>query len=34
VVLTEWDAGKTSGRSDTISRISRAVYDHLTGSAG
>lgn len=34
VVLTEWDASRTSGRSDTISRISRAVFDHLTGSAG
>ncbi|MBW3570441.1 MAG: class A beta-lactamase-related serine hydrolase [Gemmatimonadetes bacterium] len=34
VVLTEWDAEKTSGRSDTIARISRAVFDHLTGSAG
>lgn len=33
VVLTEWDAGKTSGRSDTIARISRAVYDHLTRKA-
>ena len=31
VVLTEWDAQKTSGRSDTISSISRAVYQHLTG---
>jgi beta-lactamase class A len=34
VVLTEWDAQKTSGRSDTISRISRAVYDQLTGGGG
>ncbi|HEV3052945.1 MAG TPA: serine hydrolase, partial [Longimicrobium sp.] len=33
VVLTEWDAGKTSGRSDTIARISLAVFDHLTGGA-
>jgi beta-lactamase class A len=33
VVLTEWDAGKTSGRSDTIARISRAVFDHLTRKA-
>jgi beta-lactamase class A len=33
VVLTEWDAGKTSGRSDTIARISRTVYDHLTRKA-
>jgi beta-lactamase class A len=30
VVLTEWDRG-TSGRSDTIARISRTVYKHLTG---
>jgi beta-lactamase class A len=34
VVLTEWEAQKTGGRSDTIARISRAVYDHLTGSKG
>jgi beta-lactamase class A len=33
VVLTEWDAQKTSGRSDTIASISRAVYQHLTGKA-
>jgi beta-lactamase class A len=33
VVLTEWEASKTSGRSDTIARISRAVFDHLTGGA-
>lgn len=31
VVLTEWDAQKTSGRSDTIASISRAIYHHLTG---
>lgn len=31
VVLTEWDAQKTSGRSDTIARISRAVYRRLAG---
>jgi beta-lactamase class A len=31
VVLTEWDAQKTGGRSDTIARISRAVFDQLTG---
>ncbi|HEX5724847.1 MAG TPA: serine hydrolase [Longimicrobiaceae bacterium] len=30
VVLTEWESGGT-GRSDTIARISRAVYRHLTG---
>ena len=29
VVLTEWEVG-TSGRSDTIARVSRAVYEHLT----
>ncbi|HEX2080761.1 MAG TPA: serine hydrolase [Longimicrobium sp.] len=34
VVLTEWDAAKTTGRSDTIARISLAVFDHLTGSGG
>jgi len=33
VVLTEWEASKTGGRSDTIARISRAVFDHLTGGA-
>ncbi|HEX6908818.1 MAG TPA: serine hydrolase [Longimicrobium sp.] len=31
VVLSEWDAQKTSGRSDTIASVSRAVYHHLTG---
>ena len=31
VVLTEWDAQKTSGRSDTIAAISRAVYRRLAG---
>jgi beta-lactamase class A len=30
VVLTEWEAGSGAGRSDTIARISRAVYEHLT----
>lgn len=29
VILTEWSP-ETSGRSDTIARISRAVYEHLT----
>jgi beta-lactamase class A len=33
VVLTQWDRG-TSGRSDTIARISRAVYKHLTSGGG
>jgi beta-lactamase class A len=28
-VLTEWEPG-SSGRHDTIARISRAVYNHLT----
>ncbi len=30
VVLTEWDARRPPGGSDTIARISRAVYEHLT----
>ncbi len=35
VVLIEWDAAKTSGRSDTIAAISRAIYRRLTeGGAG
>lgn len=29
VILTEWSSGK-SGRQDTIARISRAVYEHVT----
>jgi beta-lactamase class A len=29
VVLTQWEPA-ASGRSDTIARISRAVYEHLT----
>jgi beta-lactamase class A len=29
VVLTEWDRDATSGRRETIARISRLVYDHL-----
>ncbi|MBW3629021.1 MAG: class A beta-lactamase-related serine hydrolase [Gemmatimonadetes bacterium] len=33
-ILTEWDAGKTSGRRDTLAKISRAVYEHLTGTNG
>jgi beta-lactamase class A len=33
VVLTEWEPG-ASGRSDTIARISRAVYEKLTSGAG
>jgi beta-lactamase class A len=28
-ILTEWDAGKTAGRRDTLAKISRAVYEHL-----
>ncbi len=31
VVLTEWDAKETGRRSETIKRVSRAVYHHLTG---
>jgi beta-lactamase class A len=34
VVLSEWDAQKTSRRSETIASISRAVYQHLTGKGG
>jgi beta-lactamase class A len=30
-ILTEWDAGKTGGRRDTLAKISRAVYEHLLG---
>lgn len=30
VVLTEWDAKETGRRSETIARISRTVYEHLT----
>lgn len=32
VVLTEWDADRTSGRRDTIASISRAVFRRLSGS--
>lgn len=31
VVLTEWNAERTSGRSETIAAISRAVYRRLAG---
>ena len=31
-ILTQWDP-ETSGRSDTIARVSRAVYEHLVGGA-
>ena len=31
VVLTEWEAQRQTGRSETIARISRALYHHLTG---
>ena len=31
VVLTEWEASRTGGRSDTIARISLAVFRRLTG---
>jgi beta-lactamase class A len=30
VVLTQWERSGTGGRSDTIARISRAVYEHLS----
>lgn len=30
-ILTEWKPDRTDGRRDTIARISRAVYQHLTG---
>jgi beta-lactamase class A len=30
-ILTEWDAGKSAGRRDTLAKISRAVYEHLSG---
>jgi beta-lactamase class A len=33
-ILSEWDAKKTSGRRDTLARISRAVYEHLTRPGG
>jgi len=29
-LLTQWDPGTTSGRRDTLARLSRAVYRHLT----
>lgn len=29
-ILTEWSADRTSGRRETLARISRAVYRHLT----
>jgi beta-lactamase class A len=31
VILTEWDAEVTGARQETIARISRAVYDYMTG---
>ncbi len=34
VVLTEWDAERTSGRKDTIASLSRAVFRHLTEDGG
>jgi beta-lactamase class A len=30
-ILTEWDAAISSGRRDTLARISRAIYRRLTG---
>lgn len=32
-ILTEWSADRTSGRRETLARISRAVYRHLTDGA-
>jgi beta-lactamase class A len=29
-ILTEWEPSATSGRRETLARISRAVYQHLT----
>nr|MDQ3388724.1 class A beta-lactamase-related serine hydrolase [Gemmatimonadota bacterium] len=29
-ILTEWDASRTSGRRETLAKISRAVYRQLT----
>ena len=34
VILTEWDAEVTGARQETIARISRAVYEYMTGQAG
>lgn len=33
-ILSEWSADRTSGRRDTLAKISRAVYRHLTGEGG
>jgi beta-lactamase class A len=33
VILTEWAPEVTAGRQDTIARISRAVYEYMTGAA-
>lgn len=32
-ILTEWEPDDSSGRRDTLARISRAVYQHLTNEA-
>lgn len=33
-ILTQWDAGRSGGRRDTLARISRAVYQHLAAGEG
>ncbi|HET8657092.1 MAG TPA: serine hydrolase, partial [Longimicrobiaceae bacterium] len=32
-ILTGWSADRTGGRRETLAKISRAVYEHLTGGA-
>jgi beta-lactamase class A len=29
-ILTEWEPDTTGGRKDTVARISRIIYEHLT----
>jgi beta-lactamase class A len=33
-ILTEWKADRTSGRREALAKISRAVYEHLSGGEG
>jgi beta-lactamase class A len=33
-ILTRWSPDRTSGRRDTLAKISRTVYEHLTGGDG
>jgi beta-lactamase class A len=33
-ILTRWSPDRTSGRRDTLAKISRAVYEHLTAADG